>query len=98
MVAATAGAAVAAPSSPGHGHARARLAGSVPSWANAAHRQHATSAQAPVDFKLFLDWRNPAQAAQYALAASTGRAQFLTPAQFRARFAPTRSQLTAAEH
>ncbi len=95
LVAATAGTAVAAP---GHSeHSRARLAGSVPSWATAAHRQHATAGHAPVDFKLYLDWRHSDQAAGYAQAASTGKATFLTPAQFRSRFAPSRQEVSAAK-
>lgn len=94
MIAATAGAAVA---DPGSTHSQARLAGSVPSWASTAHRQHATAGHAPVDFKMYLDWRNSRRAAQYAIAASSGKAEFLTPAQFRAKFAPTRGEVTAVK-
>jgi subtilase family serine protease len=92
LVAATAGAAVAAP-----GQNRAQLPGSVPSWANAANRQASTSGSTPVDFKVYLDWNNAAQAADYALAASRGQARFLTPAQFRAKFAPSNRQVSAVK-
>ncbi|HET7357845.1 MAG TPA: S53 family peptidase [Nocardioidaceae bacterium] len=92
MVTATAGAAVAAP-----GQNRAQLPGSVPSWATAANRQAATAGSSPVDFKVYLDWNNSGQAADYALAASRGQARFLTPSQFRAKFAPSNSQVNAVE-
>lgn len=92
LVAATAGAAVAAP-----GQNHAQLPGSVPSWATPANRQAATAGSSPVDFKVYLDWNNASQAADYAMAASQGRARFLTPAQFRAKFAPSNSEVTAVK-
>jgi subtilase family serine protease len=77
----------------GSNAARMRLAGSKPSWASAAHRVGAANGSHKIDFRVYLRNRDAAGAAAYARAVSTqGSAhygQFLTPAQFRARFSPT---------
>jgi subtilase family serine protease len=91
LAAATAGMATAAPSS------TKTLPGSVPSWANAAHRSGNSSPSTAVTFRVYLDYSSPAAAAAYATAVSTkGSAsfhKFLTPAQFRARFSPSQSSV-----
>jgi subtilase family serine protease len=88
--ASTTGAAVAQP-------ATATLSGSRPAWATSAHRVGATPGSTRVDFKLYLPLRDAAAAERLALAVSTkgsgSTGQFLTPSQFRARFAPTASQV-----
>jgi subtilase family serine protease len=78
-----------------------KLAGSVPSWANAASfRAHAASSD-HVGFRVYLGWRGGDAAAQLATAVSTpGSPQyhrFLAPQQFRAQFAPTQSDVTAVQ-
>jgi subtilase family serine protease len=87
----TAGAATAAPS--------VTLPGSQPSWATAAHRQGSTPGSTPVDFKVYLPLRNPSDAESVALAVSTrgsgSTGKFLTPQEFRSRYAPTSSQVNA---
>jgi subtilase family serine protease len=75
------------------------LRGTVPSWAVPAARLGDVSAGEPVAFHVVLPWRDPAGAAAFARAvsdpadASYGR--FLTPAQWRARFAPADATLAA---
>jgi subtilase family serine protease len=75
--------------------ARHTLAGSKPAWATTSHRHGAASAGTPVEFRVYLDWRNGAAAAAYARAVSTpgstSYGKFLTPAQFKARYAPAAS-------
>ncbi len=89
------GTANAAPSS------RATVSGSVPSWATASTFKHAASGSDTVAFRVYLDWRNAGGAAALARAVSTpGSAEygkFLTPAQFRAAYAPTQSDVTAVQ-
>jgi subtilase family serine protease len=80
---------------PGRADAAVRhtLAGSVPSWATAANRVSATPDSQSVTFRVYLPWRNAAAAEALATSVSTpGSAdygKFLTPAQFRTRFAPS---------
>jgi subtilase family serine protease len=97
LIAATAGMAAAAPNQ----SKTTRLSGSTPAWANAAHRLGATPGSTPVDFRVYLNWRGGDAAANYAMAAATkGSAMhghFLTPAQFRAKFAPTQSDTNAVK-
>ena len=88
LVTATAGAAVSAPPS-------TTLPGSVPSWAAPANRVGSVSSSQQVTFRVYLNNRGGDAAATYAQAVSTpGSPQygkFLTPAQFRAQFSPTKS-------
>ncbi|GAB3446820.1 S53 family peptidase [Phycicoccus ginsengisoli] len=90
---AAAGTALAAP---GGRHA---LAGSVPSWAMPKNEVAASPSTQQVTFRVYLDYRGGDAAAAYARAVSTpGNADyghFLTPAQFRARFSPARSDVDA---
>jgi len=79
-----------------------RLPGSKPTWAGTGNRVAPSNGSAPVDFKVYLDWRNAGAAAQYALAASTRgnptSGKFLTPAQFRAQFSPSTSDVSAVKN
>ncbi|HET9650211.1 MAG TPA: S53 family peptidase [Microlunatus sp.] len=95
ILAATAGTlnAAAAPA------ARSTLSGSMPSWANATARAGSPSDSTRVDFRVYLQNRDQASAAVFAMAVSTpGNAayrKFLTPAQYRARFSPTSDDAAA---
>ncbi|HET6166273.1 MAG TPA: protease pro-enzyme activation domain-containing protein [Marmoricola sp.] len=77
------------------------LPGSVPSWANAAHKVGAAKPSQQIDFRVYLDWRGGGAAAAYATAVSTpGNAQyrkFLTPTQFNAKFAPSADSVDAVK-
>jgi subtilase family serine protease len=85
----------AAPSS------RHRLAGSVPSWANASSKVGEASGSDNVGFRLYLGWRDSAGAESLATAVSApGSARygrFLTPAAFRAQFAPSQADVSAVQ-
>ena len=89
LVTASGGAAMAA----GGGSNGRTLSGSIPSWANAAHRAGAADGSQTVDFRVYLDNRDQAGAEKYATAVSTkGNAlygKFLTPQQYRSKFSPT---------
>jgi subtilase family serine protease len=93
LVTASAGAAVSAPPP------KSTLAGSVPSWAVAKNRVGSVSTSQEVTFRVYLNNRGGDAAAQFALAAATpGNAQyhtFLTPAQYRAQFSPTKADAGA---
>ncbi len=77
----------------------AKLGGSVPSWAKASALQSAAGTSAPVSFHVYLGWRDDAGAAALAKAvsdpASARYGRFLTPAQFRSRFAPSAAAVAA---
>ena len=87
--------ATAAPSS------RAQLAGSVPRWATATRLKRAAAPGGIVGFRVYLNWRHNAAAEALAQAvsdsASPGYQHYLTPAQFRQRFAPTTDAASAVE-
>ncbi len=77
------------------------LPGAVPGWATrAAFRGDAPDGDR-VGFRVYLGWREPAGLTALAGAVSTpGSAryrQFLTPQQFRARFAPSRTDVSAVQ-
>jgi subtilase family serine protease len=95
-MAAGGGAAVAAGSSGSR-----TLPGSIPTWANAAHRVGAAAGTAAVGFRVYLDNRDQAGAAKYATAVSTkGNAlygKFLTPRQYRSKFSPTDTSVTTVK-
>jgi len=81
--------------------ARTDLPGSVPPWAASASFKGASSTSDTVGFRVYLGWRNSAQAEALATAVSTpGNAQYgkyLSPAQFRQQFAPGQSDVTAVQ-
>src|SRR5690242_6369557 len=66
LVGATSSAAVAA-----SGNGKSALAGSVPSWAQAAHKVGASATNTQVDFRVYLNNRGGDAAQQLALAVST---------------------------
>ena len=66
LVTASGGAAMAA----GGGSNGRTLPGSIPSWANAAHRTGAADGSQAVDFRVYLDCQNQAGAAALARAVS----------------------------
>ena len=80
------GTAVAAPSD------RAVVAGNVPPWATSANFKSTAGDGDAIGFRVYLNWTDTAAAEALALAmsdpASPSYGQFLTPAQFRQRFAP----------
>ncbi|MFL5718666.1 MAG: protease pro-enzyme activation domain-containing protein [Chloroflexota bacterium] len=83
------------------GASRSRLAGTKPSWATSkALVGHARSTQT-VGFRLYLGWRDAGTAAALAQAVSNPKSSsyghFLTPAQFRSRFAPTAGAVAAVQ-
>jgi subtilase family serine protease len=87
------GTATAAPSG------RAVVAGNVPPWATSANFKSAASGGDAIGFRVYLNWTDPAGAEALALAvsdpASPSYGQYLTPAQFRQRFAPDQQTVGA---
>jgi subtilase family serine protease len=79
-----------------------QLPGSVPSWANASHKVGGVNLNNSVTFRVYQNWRGGDAAQQFAMSVSTpGSADyghFLSPAQFRARFAPTASATRTLEN
>src|SRR3954468_24467962 len=104
-VTAAAAAALVAPAISTTAHAapssRATVTGSVPAWAKSAAFKGAAAGGAHVAFRIYLGWRNGGDAEALARAVSTPGSKsyhhFLTPAQFRQRFAPTRAQVTRVQ-
>jgi subtilase family serine protease len=81
---------------------RSIVRGTTPSWATTkALVGHASSTQT-VGFRLYLGWRNAAAAEALAKAVSDPKSasyrQFLSPAQFRSKFAPTAAQAAAVQN
>jgi len=78
-----------------------KLAGSVPSWATSANFKSSASSSAYVGFRVYLNWRDAAAANALAKAvsdpASPSYGKYLTPAQFRNKFAPSQSQVQAVQ-
>jgi subtilase family serine protease len=81
--------------------ARATLPGSAPSWANAHNRVGSVDPNGDVGFRVYLRWNDAAGATALARAVSDPRSssygKYLTPAQFRSRFAPTQAQVGAVQ-
>ena len=80
---------------------RTTLPGSVPSWATAHNRVGAADSSTDVGFRVYLGWSDPAAATALAQAVSDPNSasygQYLTPAQFRSRFAPTQTEVGAVQ-
>jgi subtilase family serine protease len=82
------------------GQSRTTLPGSAPSWATHSALVGAAKAASPIQFRVYLAPRGGQQALTAALMAvsTPGSAQyrhFLTPAQYRARFAPSSAAVAA---
>ena len=80
---------------------RVTLPGSIPAWATAQDRVATADPSSTVGFRVYLGWSDPAGATALARAVSDPRSasygHYLTPAQFRARFAPTAAQVGAVK-
>jgi subtilase family serine protease len=80
---------------------RTVLHGSAPAWANSQNYAGPADPQGDVGFRVYLGWNAPsavlalAQAVSDPQSASYGK--YLTPAQFRARFAPSQAQVGAVQ-
>jgi subtilase family serine protease len=78
---------------------KAKLAGSVPSWAKAANMKSAASNKQWLGFRVYLGWRGDAEAFATAVSdpGSPSYGKYLTPAQFRRRFAPAAADVRAVK-
>jgi subtilase family serine protease len=80
---------------------RAALAGSVPPWATSANFKGAAPSSDYVGFRVYLGWKNAAQAAALAQAVSDPKSssyrKYLSPGQFRQQFAPSQSDVGAVQ-
>lgn len=81
--------------------ARVALSGSTPSWANSRNLVGAADPSGSVGFRLYLGWNHAAAAESVARAVSNPRSSsyghYLTPAQFRQRFAPSQAQVRSVQ-
>src|SRR5579862_951344 len=81
--------------------AQTKLPGSIPSWANAKNFVAAANPSDNVGFRVYLSWNNPSAVEALARGvsdpASSSYRAFLTPAQFRQRFAPSQAQVGAVQ-
>ena len=79
------------------GNGKSALNGSVPPWATAANFKGATPSDEAVGFRVYLGWRDEAGAEALARAVSDPKSssygEYLTPGQFRSRFAPSQAQV-----
>jgi subtilase family serine protease len=102
-VAVMAGSALSLTSFAGAGAATGRttLPGSIPAWANSKSYAGPASANSDVGFRVYLGWNDPSGVLALARAVSDPRSasygDYLTPAQFRARFAPSQAQVEAVQ-
>jgi len=80
---------------------RATLVGNVPPWAKSANFKAAASTSDSIGFRVYLGWTDPAAVEALAKAVSDPRSasygQYLTPQQFRQRFAPSQAQANAVQ-
>jgi subtilase family serine protease len=76
-----------------------KLNGNRPAWAESAQRTGDVPSGQQVDVRVFLNWRNGADLDALAAAVSNPQSaqyrQFVTPAQFRARFSPAQADVDA---
>jgi subtilase family serine protease len=88
---------VAAANSSANG--RAALPGSVPTWAKSSNFKGAAAGSDSVGFRVYLGWRNESAVKALAKAvsnpSSASYGHYLTPQQFRQRFAPSQSGVNA---
>jgi subtilase family serine protease len=77
------------------------LHGSVPAWANSKNYKGPADPNVEIGFRVYLGWNNPTAAVTLAQAVSDPRSssyrQYLTPEQFRQRFAPSHAQVAAVQ-
>lgn len=83
------------------GNGRVALAGSVPAWAKSSALKGSASANSSVGFRVYLGWRNESAVEALAKAVSNPSSRsyghYLTPQQFRQRFAPSQSDVNAVK-
>jgi subtilase family serine protease len=93
---------LAAAGSAGAASQRAALAGSVPAWAKSANFKSTTAGTDQVGFRVYLGWRNAADAEALARSvsdpASAGYGKYLSAAQFRRQFAPSQSDVASVQN
>lgn len=81
---------------------KAKLAGTVPAWAKAANFKTTTPDTEWIGFRVYLGWRDEAGAEALAAAVSDPTSaqygKYLTPAQFRQRFAPSSADVNAVRN
>jgi subtilase family serine protease len=84
------------------GASRSAVAGTKPAWATAQNIVRRRSGTEVIGFRLYLGWRNATAAANLARAVSDPRSasyrHYLTPAQFRQKFAPTAADGLAVQN
>jgi hypothetical protein len=72
---------------------RSKLNGNRPAWAKSAQRTGDVGSNQQIDVAVYLKWRNAAELDSLVAAVSNPRSaeyrQYLSPAEFRARFSPT---------
>jgi subtilase family serine protease len=89
------------PNSAAFAATKTTLKGSAPSWANSANYTGAADSNGAVGFRVYLGWRNAAGAEALARAvsdpSSASYGQYVTPATFRQRFAPSQSSIGAVQ-
>src|SRR3954447_24881806 len=80
---------------------RAALPGSVSTWAKSSNFKGAAASSESAGFRVYLGWRNESAVKALARAvsdpSSASYGHYLTPQQFRQRFAPSQSQVNAVE-
>ncbi len=80
---------------------RSTLPGSAPAWANAHNRVGTADPNGAVGFRVYLGWQQESAAVALAKAvsdpANASYGRYLTPAQFRQRFAPSQGQVGAVQ-
>ena len=86
---------------PAAGSSTKALSGSVPPWATSKNYRSHTSSSTDVGFRVYLGWRDASSAEAVARAVSDPRSssygKYLSPAQFRQRFAPSQSSVNAVK-
>ena len=90
-----------ATAAPPRGGGRSALGGSAPGWTRQGHQVGAPPSTARISFNVVLSLRDPAGADRLAADVSDPHSasygQYLTPAQFNARYAPTTAQVRRVE-
>jgi subtilase family serine protease len=80
---------------------RATLHGSAPGWAKQGNLVRAADPAGTVGFRVYLGWNDAAGAEALAKAVSdpgsSSYGRYLTPSEFRRRFAPTQAQVGAVQ-
>ncbi|HEY3051708.1 MAG TPA: S53 family peptidase [Gaiellaceae bacterium] len=78
---------------------RTTIQGSAPSWANSRNLAGNADPTDPVGFRVYLGWKDGAEALARAVSDPHGSSygEYLSPAQFRQRFAPSQAQVGAVQ-